>query len=69
MLPPYNASLLVRDQTIDKAGPDFAKVVEQVQGGLTTPVMQELNARVDLDKQTPAAVAKEYLQESGYLAK
>jgi osmoprotectant transport system permease protein len=29
--------------------------------------MQELNSRVDIDKQTPAAVAKEYLTESGYL--
>ena len=31
--------------------------------------MQELNARVDLDGQEPAAVAKEYLQESGLMAK
>jgi glycine betaine/choline ABC-type transport system substrate-binding protein len=29
--------------------------------------MQELNSRVDIDKQTPAAVAKAYLTESGYL--
>jgi glycine betaine/choline ABC-type transport system substrate-binding protein len=29
--------------------------------------MQELNSRVDLDKQTPAAVASEYLKEAGYL--
>ena len=27
--------------------------------------MQELNARVDLDKKTPEAVAGEYLKESG----
>ena len=29
--------------------------------------MQELNARVDLDKKKPEEVAKEYLQESGYI--
>jgi osmoprotectant transport system permease protein len=29
--------------------------------------MQELNSRVDIDKQTPAKVAKDYLTESGYL--
>jgi glycine betaine/choline ABC-type transport system substrate-binding protein len=29
--------------------------------------MQELNSRVDLDKQKPADVAKDYLTESGYL--
>jgi osmoprotectant transport system permease protein len=44
------------------------KVIEQVQAGLTTPVMQELNSRVDLDKQKPADVATEYLKESGYIA-
>jgi glycine betaine/choline ABC-type transport system substrate-binding protein len=67
MLPPYNASLLVADKVIKSSGPDLASTVEKVQGGLTTPVMQELNSRVDLDKQTPAAVATEYLKESGYL--
>ena len=29
--------------------------------------MQELNSRVDIDKQTPAEVAKDYLKESGYI--
>jgi glycine betaine/choline ABC-type transport system substrate-binding protein len=29
--------------------------------------MQELNSRVDLDKETPAAVATQYLKEAGYL--
>jgi osmoprotectant transport system permease protein len=38
-----------------------------VSKGLTTEVMQELNSRVDLDKQTPAKVASEYLKEAGYL--
>jgi osmoprotectant transport system substrate-binding protein len=30
--------------------------------------MQELNARVDLDKRSPAEVATEYLQETGLVA-
>ena len=34
---------------------------------LTLPVMQELNARVDLDREQPAAVATQYLQEEGYV--
>jgi glycine betaine/choline ABC-type transport system substrate-binding protein len=67
LFPPYNATLLVRKDVADKAGPNFAKTIALVQGGLTTEVMQELNSRVDLDKETPAAVAKEYLQESGYI--
>ena len=42
-------------------------MIAQVQGGLTAEVMQELNARVDLDKKTPEEVAKEYLEESGLI--
>jgi glycine betaine/choline ABC-type transport system substrate-binding protein len=67
IFPPYNITLVVRDQTVQKAGPDFAKTIALVQKGMTTPVMQELNSRVDLDKQKPAAVAKQYLTESGYM--
>jgi glycine betaine/choline ABC-type transport system substrate-binding protein len=67
IFPPYNVTLVVRDQTLQKAGPDFAKTVELVQKGMTTPVMQELNSRVDLDKEKPAKVAHQYLTESGYL--
>ena len=67
IFPPYNITLLVNDKVVQKAGPDFAKTVALVQKGMTTPVMQELNSRVDLDKQKPAAVATEYLKESGYI--
>jgi osmoprotectant transport system substrate-binding protein len=65
IFPPYNSTLVVRDQTVEEAGPDLPKVVAAVEKGLTGPVMSELNARVDLDKKTPEQVAKEYLQESG----
>ena len=64
MFPPYNSTFVVRDEANEEAGPDLAKVIEQVQSGLTADVMQELNARVDLDKKTPEAVATEYLKES-----
>jgi osmoprotectant transport system substrate-binding protein len=64
MFPPYNSTLLLKKTTADKAGPDLETVVEQVNKGLTDEVMQELNARVDLDKKTPEVVAGEYLKES-----
>jgi glycine betaine/choline ABC-type transport system substrate-binding protein/ABC-type proline/glycine betaine transport system permease subunit len=67
MFPPYNSTLVVRQELADEAGPELEKVVAQVQEGLTDEVMQELNARVDLDKKTPAEVAKEYLEESGLI--
>jgi osmoprotectant transport system substrate-binding protein len=67
MFPPYNSTLVVRDDIVEQAGPDLTKVVEQVNEGLTDEVMQELNARVDLDKETPEAVAGDYLSESGLI--
>jgi glycine betaine/choline ABC-type transport system substrate-binding protein/ABC-type proline/glycine betaine transport system permease subunit len=67
LFPPYNASLIVNGKVAQQAGPDFAKTVDAVTSGLSTQVMQELNSRVDLDKETPAKVASEYLHEAGYL--
>ena len=65
---PSGNVIWVTDQaTVQKAGPDYAATIEKVQKGLTLPVMQELNARVDIDKQDPAAVATEYLKEDGYI--
>lgn len=64
MFPPYNITFIV-DEGV--ANPEIEKVVSQVQEGLTDEVMSELNARVDLDKKTPEAVATEYLQESGLI--
>jgi len=65
MFPPYNSTLLLKTDTVKKAGPDLTTVVEQVNKGLTDEAMQELNARVDLDKKTPDVVAGEYLSETG----
>jgi glycine betaine/choline ABC-type transport system substrate-binding protein/ABC-type proline/glycine betaine transport system permease subunit len=67
LFPPYNASLLAKTSVADAAGPDFQKTVDAVTSGLTLQVMQELNSRVDLDKETPAKVAGEYLSEAGYV--
>ena len=65
---PSGNVIWVTDQaTVQKAGPDYAATIEKVQKGLTLPVMQELNARVDIDKQDPADVATQYLKEDGYI--
>jgi len=42
-------------------------VIQLVQSGLTEKVMRELNARVDVDRETPRQAAGEYLRESGYV--
>jgi glycine betaine/choline ABC-type transport system substrate-binding protein/ABC-type proline/glycine betaine transport system permease subunit len=67
LFPPYNAVLLATSKVADAAGPDFAATIDKVTAGLRLEVMQELNSRVDLDKQTPAAVAREYLTESHFI--
>jgi osmoprotectant transport system substrate-binding protein len=63
MFPPYNSTFLMKTETADKAGPDLAKTIEVVNKNLTARVMQELNARVDLDKETPQEAAADYLQQ------
>jgi glycine betaine/choline ABC-type transport system substrate-binding protein len=67
LFPPYNVSLVVNDKAAKRAGPDLPRIVAQVQQDLSTKVMQELNSRVDLDKEKPAEVAREYLQQFGYI--
>jgi len=66
LFPPYNVTLVVNDKAAQAAGPDLPKIVAQVQQDLSTKVMQELNSRVDLDKEKPAEVARAYLQQFGY---
>ena len=67
LFPPYNVTLLTRDSTVKEMRPEGVKVIEQVQKPLTEEVMQELNSRVTLDKEKPDDVAKQYLQESGFI--
>ncbi len=67
VFPPGNVTFVARKATVDKAGPDMQKTIELVQQGLTEKVMRELNARVDVDRETPRQAAREYLRESGYI--
>jgi glycine betaine/choline ABC-type transport system substrate-binding protein len=67
VFPAGNPIFVASQAVVDEAGPDFQETIETVQQGLTLEVMQELNARVDLDKEEPAAVATPYLQEEGYI--
>ena len=67
MFPPYNSMLVMKRTTAEKAGPDLAHTVDLIQEQLTDENMQELNARVDLDRKEPAEVAREYLTETGLI--
>ena len=68
MFPPYNSTLVVRQEVAEEAGPDLPATIELLQRDLTDEAMQELNARVDIDKKDPATVAGEYLRETGLVA-
>ncbi len=65
--PPYNITFAIRNDALQKIGPEGQKVIENVQKPLTEKVMQELNARVDVDKAKPADAAKQYLQSAGFV--
>ena len=51
IFPSGNVIWVTDQSTVQKAGPDYQATIEKAQQGLTLPVMQELNARVDIDKQ------------------
>jgi osmoprotectant transport system substrate-binding protein len=63
-----NVVPVVSAKALAAEGPVFAATVERVDRTLTTPVMRELNAAVDVAKQDPAAVAKQFLQTHGLLS-
>jgi len=65
--PPYFVSVLVRNSALSKLGSSGQKVILDVQKQLTKPTMQELNARVTIEKQKPDKVAPESLREGGYI--
>jgi glycine betaine/choline ABC-type transport system substrate-binding protein len=67
VLPAGNVIFVAGQEAAEEAGPDFGETIEAVQENLTLEVMQELNARVDIDKEKPADAARDYLVEYGYI--
>ncbi len=67
LLPAGNVLFVASQEAVDEAGPDFGATIEKVQESLTLEVMQELNARVSIDREKPEDVAADYLQEAGYV--
>ncbi|HET7510170.1 MAG TPA: glycine betaine ABC transporter substrate-binding protein [Solirubrobacterales bacterium] len=67
VFPAGNIIFVTKKSVAEEAGPDYEKTILQVQEGLTLKVMQELDARVELEKETPKAAAKAYLESAGYI--
>lgn len=64
--PIYNVAVCIRADTL-KASPDIQSILEPIALLLTDQVMQELNAKVDIDGYEPAEVAEEFLRAHGFI--
>jgi osmoprotectant transport system substrate-binding protein len=67
VFPAGNVIFVTPQKVAEEAGPDYEKTILQVQEKLSLKVMQELDARVELEKETPKAAAKAYLENFGYI--
>jgi glycine betaine/choline ABC-type transport system substrate-binding protein len=67
VFPAGNVIFVTKKSVAEEAGPDFEETILQVQEGLDLKVMQELDARVELEKETPKEAAKAYLESAGYI--
>jgi osmoprotectant transport system substrate-binding protein len=67
VFPAGNIIFVTSKKVAESAGPDYEKTILNVQKGLTLEVMQELDARVELEKETPKAAAAAYLEAAGYV--
>lgn len=66
VFPAGNVIFVTTQKVNEEAGPDYEETILQVQEGLTLEVMQELDARVELERQTPKEAAASYLESAGY---
>ncbi|WP_031522643.1 glycine betaine ABC transporter substrate-binding protein [Siccibacter colletis] len=64
--PSYAVTPVVRQDTLD-ANPGLAEALNTLSGKLTNEAITTLNARVDIDHQTPQQVARDFLRENGLL--
>jgi osmoprotectant transport system substrate-binding protein len=60
-----NVAPVISQKVLDAQGPEFGKTLDEVSAKLTLPAIQKMNAAVDVDKQKPAAVARQFLQANG----
>jgi osmoprotectant transport system substrate-binding protein len=66
--PPYDAAPVIRQEVL-KEHPEVEKVLNELSGKISEEEMSELNAKVDMDKQDPKDVAREFLISKGLIKK
>jgi osmoprotectant transport system substrate-binding protein len=62
-----NVAMVISKKVLAAEGPEFGQTIDAVSAKLTTPAVQAMNKAVVLDKQDPAAVAKQFLQANSLL--
>ncbi|HKH64887.1 MAG TPA: glycine betaine ABC transporter substrate-binding protein [Solirubrobacterales bacterium] len=67
VFPAGNVIFVTTQKVAEEAGPDYEETILQVQEGLDLKVVQELDARVELEKETPRQAATAYLESAGYI--
>jgi osmoprotectant transport system substrate-binding protein len=67
VFPAGNVIFVTTQKVAEEAGPDYEETILQVQEGLDLKVVQELDARVELEKETPKQAATAYLESAGYI--
>jgi osmoprotectant transport system substrate-binding protein len=60
-----NVTFLLRTSVLAREGPAFAHTIDAVSSKLSTQALRVMNAAVDLDQQSPAVVARQFLQANG----
>lgn len=65
--PPFNASLNVRQEVLEET-PEIEELFEPIAALLDDETMTSLNAQVAVDGEDPEDVAREFLEENGFIA-
>jgi osmoprotectant transport system substrate-binding protein len=60
-----NISFVVNSRVLAREGPAFGQTINEVSAKLSTQALRVMNAAVDLDQQSPEAVARQFLGANG----
>ena len=65
--PAENVVPVIRQEVVDRYGTELTALIDEVTTKLTTSALRNLNERVELDGQSPAAVARDWLAKGGLI--
>lgn len=62
-----NVTFAVRTEVLAREGPEFGRTIDLVSEKLSTQALRLMNAAVELDQQSPAVVARQFLAANGLI--